>query len=60
MLSSCIRIIITETDVDILAVIKKIADIQYLPLIMTSWIVTGVGQKGLAVVIVAVEMLIFT
>ena len=53
-----LRIVTTEITVGISELVQKMAFIYYLLLIMTSWTVVRVGQKGLVGVIAAVEMLI--
>ena len=56
MFGSCIRIVTTELIVGISELVQKMAFIQYSLLIMTSWTLVRVGQKGLVGVIAAVEM----
>ena len=57
-LVSCIRIVTSEMNIGISELVQKKAFIQYSQLIITSWTVVRIGQKGLVGVIVAVEMLI--
>ena len=53
-LGCCIRIVSTEINVTISEFAQKMAYIQYSALIMTSWSVVRVMQKGLVGAIVAV------